>query len=103
MNYRSRLLGVRRDFLLKFSVALVGLHAIFILLSTILMELALHRGAPEQANDIYIDTLAGLSLLYLWSLLRRHKRNAWIVTLGVYIFTLGANTSRVLSHRELST
>jgi phosphatidylglycerol lysyltransferase len=102
MIYRNRLPLVRRDFLLGFSIALVGLHGVFILANTILLELALHHGATEAANDVYIDSLAGLSLLYLWSLLRRHKRNAWLVTLGVYLFILGANVSALLIHGGIS-
>ncbi|MEO6513986.1 MAG: phosphatidylglycerol lysyltransferase domain-containing protein [Candidatus Saccharimonadales bacterium] len=93
MIYPKHFLGVRREFLLLLSIHLVGLHGIFILTNTILIQLAIHHGTMEATNNIYIDSLAGLSLVYLWSLLRRHKLNAWLVTVGVYVFILGANLS----------
>jgi phosphatidylglycerol lysyltransferase len=102
MSYSHRMFKVRRKFLLDVSVNLVGLHGIFILVHSILMLLAVRRGAPHLANVIYIDVLAGLSLVYLWSLLRRYKRNAWLVTINVYVFLLGFHLSALLPQHSMT-
>ena len=96
-----RLFEVRRSFLLPLSVHLVGINGLFVLATTMLNQIAIRRGSATVISDVNINILAGLSLIYLWSLLRRHKHNAWLVTMGVYLFTLGFNLSYISLHMSM--
>lgn len=102
MTVLKRLFAVRRSFLLYLSIYLVGLYGIFIIASALLAQLEIHRGVTGVVVDVDADILAGISLVYLWWLLRRRKHNAWLVTVGAYIFILGFNLSSVLMHHGLT-
>jgi len=89
-------LHVHRRFAVQFLSLLVATHGSFILATSLLDQLAAHRGS--HLTDIVIDIplLIGLGLLYLATLLRRRKHNAWQVTLLAYIFYFGLTLSDVL-------
>jgi phosphatidylglycerol lysyltransferase len=76
---------------------LVGAHGLFILATTLLDQLAIHRG-QHLINSLVIDIplLIGVSLLYLASLLSRRKYTAWLVGVMAYIFYLGINVLPLL-------
>ena len=82
---------VRRQFMLTLSIHLVGLNGLFIVFTTMLNQLAFHR----QTGAVYTNILFGITLVYIWSLLRRHKRNAWLAAMGVYVFGLGFNAALI--------
>jgi len=69
------------------SVAITGL----LTLGTTLFALAHPRHVRIVVLDAHFTVLAGISLIYLATLLRRGKRNAWLVTVAAYIFLISRN------------
>lgn len=82
-------LKVRREFWLRLVVYLVGLHGAFVVATSLLDQIRPHGGLIPTDIDIDIPLLIGLGLVYLSMLLRRRKRTAWLVALGVYLFMIG--------------
>lgn len=81
---------IRSDFLRRLVALIVGLHGLFVIATTLIEQMAgrnIHNFIG--AIDIDIPLLIGLGLIYLYSLLNRRKRAAWVVALLVYIFMIG--------------
>src|SRR5579863_2611342 len=75
-----------------FGVAVSGL---ILIIGTLFTERRL--GDERFAGAIFsLPILAGLTLLYLSSLLARRKQTAWAVALPLYGFVLGLNLMRLL-------
>lgn len=55
-------------------------------LGSTLLSLFRSRHLGLVLSDAHFTVLAGLSLIYLAVLLRRGKHNAWLISVGVYIF-----------------
>ncbi len=91
-----RQLRVTRLFAVPFVAIVVASHAVFILATTLLDQLALHHGSIQSALVIDLPLMVGLSLLYLSAQLRRRKRIAWLVTVLAYSFYLGLGFANVV-------
>ena len=89
-------LRVNRHFAVPFVSIVVGAHGFFILATTLLEQLSVRRGSPLTAIVIDLPLLIGLSLIYLSTQLRRHKRTAWLVTVLAYSFYLGIGVAALL-------
>lgn len=87
-----------RDPFLNLSVAVVGAHGLLIIISTLLIQFRAAGIFRPSAITIDLPLLFGLTLLYLYTLLRRRKYTAWIVAVLVYTFMLGVNTMQLLEH-----
>jgi phosphatidylglycerol lysyltransferase len=90
-----RQLSVRRGFAVQFLGLLVAAHGAYILATSLLDQISVHRGTMISNLTIDIPLLIGLSLLYLGTLLRRRKRTAWLVTVMAYTFYLGDGVARL--------
>lgn len=93
-------LRVNRRFGVQFVGLVVAAHAIFILASSLILQTADRHNLRADAVVIYLPLFIGLSLLYLSTQLRSHKRTAWLVTviaysvyMGLGIANLGLRTS----------
>jgi len=73
--------------LIAASTALTGLLS----LSSILLALTHLHKVRIVIADAHLTVIAGLSLIYLATLLRRGKHNAWIVSVFVYAFLIVRN------------
>src|SRR5579863_4310217 len=84
-----------------FGVAVSGL---ILIIGTLFTERRL--GDERFVSAIFsLPILAGLTLLYLSSLLARRKQTAWAVVLPLYGFVLGLNLMRLLflaNHHHIS-
>ncbi len=87
---------IHRGFAVQFLSILVGTHGVFILAITLLAQVGARHSS--RLSDIVIDLplLVGLSLIYLSTLLRRRKQNAWLVTMLAYTFYLGLSVAGVI-------
>jgi phosphatidylglycerol lysyltransferase len=76
---------------------LVGVNGVYILASTLVEQIAVHRGS--HLSDLLVDLplLLGISVLYLSTLLRRRKWTAWLVTVLAYTFYLAFGTVQLLT------
>jgi phosphatidylglycerol lysyltransferase len=76
---------------------LVGVNGLYILASTLVEQIAAHRGS--HLSDLLVDLplLLGISVLYLSTLLRRRKWTAWLVTIMAYAFYLVFGTIQLLT------
>jgi phosphatidylglycerol lysyltransferase len=87
----------RREFGVHCVSFIVALHGVFILATTLLVQIATHHDNSRITNfTIDVPLLIGLSLLYLSVYLRRKKRTAWLVTVLAYTFYLGTNIENLL-------
>jgi len=68
-------------------VALTGL----ITISSLLFALVHLRRSGVDSTDAHLTILAGLSLIYLATLLNRGKYTAWLVSLPIYVFLVVRN------------
>ncbi|HVX58249.1 MAG TPA: phosphatidylglycerol lysyltransferase domain-containing protein [Candidatus Saccharimonadales bacterium] len=70
-----------------------GLTAVFgiLTLSSTLFALLHLRDARIVLADAHFTVIAGISLIYLSMLLRRGKRNAWMVSVAAFVFVLARN------------
>jgi phosphatidylglycerol lysyltransferase len=80
---------------------LVGLNGIYILASTLIEQIAAHRGSHLTNIQIDLPLLLGLSVIYLSTLLRRRKRTAWLVTIMAYLLYLGVGITQLLSRTSM--
>lgn len=87
---------MRREFLLRLMVLTVGAHGLFVLATTLLDQLALRGGMHINGLEIDAPIFIGLGLIYLSTLLRRRKRNAWAVALLAYTFMLGFYSMQIV-------
>jgi phosphatidylglycerol lysyltransferase len=97
-------LSVRQEFAVQFLSLLVAADGVYILATSLLDQISVHRGGA-MLNDLAVDVplLIGLSLLYLGTLLRRRKRTAWLVTIMAYVFYLGTGVNRLVELAERSS
>lgn len=81
---------------------LVGVNGLYILTSTLVEQVAVHRGS--HLSDLLVDLplLLGLSVLYLSTLLRRRKRTAWVVTVLAYAFYFAFGMVQLLARSSLT-
>lgn len=77
---------------------IVGFHGVFILGTSLLDQINIHRGAHFLNSFVYLPLFLGLSLMYLSTLLRRRKRTAWIVTVLTYAFYLGLGFANIFAN-----
>jgi len=77
---------------------LVAVNGLYILTSTLVEQIAAHRGTHLTDLQVDLPLLLGLSVLYLSTLLRRRKRTAWLVTIMAYAFYFGVGITQVFSH-----
>jgi phosphatidylglycerol lysyltransferase len=98
----KRQLLVHKEFAVQFLGLLVAAHGGYILATSLLDQISVHRGAMLSDLTVDIPLLVGLSLLYLGALLRRRKRTAWLVTIMAYTFYLGTGISRYSEMLERS-
>ncbi len=96
MKSLKTLFFVRKSFWLWLSIMVVGIHGASIVVSVLPRLLLIRHDASDISTSVYIELLTGLTLIYLWSLLLRHKRNAWLVAVSVYLFLLGYNLDAVI-------
>ncbi len=75
---------------LNLIAALAAVSGIVTLSSTLAALAHLHR-IGIVLTDAHLTVLAGLSLIYLATLLRRGKRNAWLISLPVYVYLILRN------------
>lgn len=76
--------------LLLLIALLVALSGLITISST--LEALLHlRHSRIVGADTHLTLLAGLSLIYLATLLRRGKQTAWLVSLPIFIFLIARN------------
>lgn len=87
---------IQRQFAVRFVSFVVGAHGLFILATTLLEQLDVHRGSHITTADVDLPLLIGLGLLYLSTLLRRRKRTAWLVTVCAYTFYLGTSINNLI-------
>jgi phosphatidylglycerol lysyltransferase len=79
----------------------VGLNGLLLILSTLARELIirgtlhLHHGPTRPL--FALSLLSGLTLIYVSALLRRRKRTAWILTMGVYVVVLLTSVAQSLT------
>lgn len=100
-DWLKQQLHFRRVFAVQFLSILVGAHGAYILATSLLDQIAAHRGS--HLNDLAVDVplLIGLSLIYLGTLLRRRKRTAWLVTVAAYIFYLGLGITQLVERSSV--
>src|SRR5579862_1014676 len=75
---------------LQAAAALTALAGIITLSST-LLAIAHRHNVRIVVADAHLTVIAGLSLIYLASLLRRGKHNAWLISLPVFLYLLIRN------------
>ncbi len=77
---------------------LVAVNGIYIIASTLIVQITLHHGS--HLGDLQVDfaLLIGVSVLYLSTLLARRKRTAWLVTTFAYSLYLILGLVQLLSH-----
>ena len=92
---------VRKEFMLLLTAFAVGAYGIVVLASSLFDELAIRNGSRVSDVAIDIPLLAGISLIYLSTLLRRRKRTAWGVTILLYAFILGFNAMQLIQRTEI--
>ena len=63
----------------------------FITVVSILLEQTRFKHAQVVSADAHLTVLAGLSFIYLASLLRRGKRNAWFIAVPLYSYIVVRN------------
>jgi phosphatidylglycerol lysyltransferase len=85
---------------LRIAILGVAFNGLLLVTGTLLDSLVTH---PHLRHHLHISgvlfsvpIIAGLTLLYLSSLLARRKRTAWAVTLPIYTFILGLNGMELL-------
>jgi phosphatidylglycerol lysyltransferase len=100
LNFHQQLHD-RRRLLVPLLGTIVSLHGIYILASTLLVQIGSHRIARLSELTVDVPLLIGLSLLYLGALLRRRKRTAWLVTVIAYAFYLGLGMAQIANHDHL--
>ena len=76
---------------------LIAANGVYILASTLVEQVAAHRGSHLTDLQVDLPLLLGISVLYLSSLLRRRKRTAWLVTIMAYAFYFGVGVTQLLS------
>jgi phosphatidylglycerol lysyltransferase len=79
--------GSRKLSVISLLVALTGL----ITISSLLFALLHLRRSGVDSTDAHLTALAGLSLIYLATLLNRGKYTAWLVSVPIYIFLVARN------------
>ena len=67
-------------------VAVLTMASGLAVMGSVLRVLLHRRQITDAISDDHLAVLAGVSLVYLASLLRRGKYNAWLISLGVYIY-----------------
>ncbi len=89
----------RSPFALNLVIIGVAFNGLIFIGGTLLDEFLIRNRLHTNDVAVGISLIAGLTLLYLSSLLARHKRAAWMVTIPVYAFILGFyNIPLILSH-----
>lgn len=78
---------------------LVAIYGAYIIADTLFNQV-LTKHHHSHINELLIDIplLLGISLIYLSTLLRRHKQTAWYVTFLAFTFYLGIGISEILSN-----
>lgn len=92
---QSRLLHT--DFILNLIAFAVFANGILLLLNSLAVHVTIH-GPYIAANNfrLTITIIAGMTLIYLATLLKRRKQAAWLVTLLLYAFLFGTNMMALL-------
>jgi phosphatidylglycerol lysyltransferase len=80
---------------------LVGVNGLYILASTLVEQIAAHRGSHLSDFQIDLPLLLAVSVLYLSTLLRRRKWTAWLVTILAYTFYLCYGITQLLAHSSM--
>lgn len=99
----SRQLRVHRNFAVQFLGILVSAHGLYILASTLLVQIGAHKATHISELVVDVPLLVGVSLIYLGGLLRRRKRTAWLVTIMAYTFYLGVGVSQLINRSRLES
>jgi phosphatidylglycerol lysyltransferase len=81
---------------------LIGVNGLYILTSTLIEQVAVHRGSHLTDLQVDLPLLLGLSVLYLSTLLRRRKRTAWAVTILAYTFYFAFGLTQLLNRSSLT-
>lgn len=87
---------VRESFGVRLVSLIVGVHGLFIIASTLLLQLAIRHHSKISFYAIDIPLLLGMGLIYLSLFLKRRKRTAWIVTIIAYSFYTGLNLENLI-------
>ncbi|MCX6727201.1 MAG: phosphatidylglycerol lysyltransferase domain-containing protein [Candidatus Saccharibacteria bacterium] len=88
---------VHKEFLLKLVAFGVLANGLLITLNSLVSHVILRRHIWRSTFELTFSLAVGLTLIYLSTLLARRKHTAWIVTLAVYTFSLGATTSTLIA------
>lgn len=85
----------RDEIILKLISYAVVLNGVFIVAGTLARQI--EPNSPFRVNDLLVSLplISGLTLIYLGSLLNRHKQIAWMIALPVYGFILGQNLTQL--------
>lgn len=87
----QKLLRVKKDVLLQLISVVVFFHGLLITLTSLESHIVIRRYVWDSRVQISIGIIAGVTLIYLSLLIRRRKYTAWLVSVCVYAFILGAN------------
>ncbi|MDB5169327.1 MAG: hypothetical protein JWO41_683 [Candidatus Saccharibacteria bacterium] len=91
---------IRRSFVIRFISLLVASHGALILITTLLDQILVRKTLRGSLATIDVPLLLGVSLIYLSTLLRRHKFRAWVVSILAYTFYLGLSGMGLLNGLE---
>jgi len=86
---------IRKPFMLRLVAFGVFANGTLLLLG-ILGRLPIFRRLPTSDARVSLTIIIGISLIYLSTLLIRRKQAAWLITVVVYGFLLGTNSSELL-------
>lgn len=77
------------------SFAVFG-NGVLILFNSLASHIILRRHFWNSRIQINLGIIIGLTLIYLSSLLARRKHTAWLLTVCLYAFTVGANIAAIV-------
>ena len=88
MPYSARYSRLNPRYSVEFIAFIVALNGLFILASTLFEQIHIRHFSHITSIQIDVPILVGISVLYLSTLLRRRKHNAWLITIAAYCFYL---------------
>lgn len=85
----------------RFTSLLVLINGLLFIGDNLILVLSRHSGTPYSTTlssySTQLNLLLGLLMVYFSTLLQRAKRNAWTLTLILYVVTLGYSLYRLLN------
>lgn len=66
-------------------------NGVLLVFHSLANQIVLHRHLFRSTVRINIGLIAGLSLVYLSTLLSRRKQTAWLVVIAIYVLVIGVN------------